>query len=266
MSDITNNIYKSAAKNQSNRRDYSKSDIELVRKLFFKDKINYVDGELDTETIEVLLSIANMYNAVTYLNQQKKFQDFSDNLTKSLDFLKYCDSILEKIFFLALVGDLTESFFIDCIKINHRDNTLILKDEPSIDFVNGEQVENPKKPTVEVNLQENIDNYRVDFLINFLTGAEQNIVVKSGPYEYVKKVDNYIKKFIVEIDGHDFHEKTKQQAQKDKERDRLFTSRGYQIYRFTGSEIYKNPYRCTSDIISDALLNTWVDEAIPPQS
>lgn len=51
------------------------------------------------------------------------------------------------------------------------------------------------------------------------------------------------KKIIIECDGHEFHEKTKEQAQHDKERDRYLQAEGYPIYRFTGSEIYKNPLK-----------------------
>ena len=50
---------------------------------------------------------------------------------------------------------------------------------------------------------------------------------------------------IFEADGHDFHEKTKEQAKHDKERDRFLQSLGCKIYRFTGSEIYSN----TLDVI-----------------
>lgn len=51
------------------------------------------------------------------------------------------------------------------------------------------------------------------------------------------------KKIIIECDGHEFHEKTKEQAQHDKERDRFLQAEGYPIYRFTGSEIYRNPLK-----------------------
>lgn len=47
-------------------------------------------------------------------------------------------------------------------------------------------------------------------------------------------------KIIIECDGHDFHEKTKEQAKHDKERDRWLTSQGFKILRYTGSEIYNN--------------------------
>lgn len=45
---------------------------------------------------------------------------------------------------------------------------------------------------------------------------------------------------IIECDGHDFHERTKEQAQRDRARDRWFTTNGYTVLRFTGSEIYKD--------------------------
>lgn len=49
-------------------------------------------------------------------------------------------------------------------------------------------------------------------------------------------------KIIIECDGHDFHEKTKEQAKYDKERDRWLTSQGYKILKYTGSEIYNDFY------------------------
>lgn len=44
----------------------------------------------------------------------------------------------------------------------------------------------------------------------------------------------------VEIDGHDFHERTKEQARRDRARDRALTRRGYKVIRFTGQEVYSN--------------------------
>ena len=66
--------------------------------------------------------------------------------------------------------------------------------------------------------------YRVDFLIS------------------VELIDNSIYPFIIECDGHDFHEKTKEQAAKDKKRDRELMALGYRVIRFTGSEIYDDPF------------------------
>lgn len=57
---------------------------------------------------------------------------------------------------------------------------------------------------------------------------------------------------IVECDGHDFHEKTKQQAARDKKRDRDFLSHNISTFRFTGSEINLNPSACAHEVIDYA--------------
>lgn len=87
------------------------------------------------------------------------------------------------------------------------------------------------------------------YLLSLVDGIVFSPQVEIGKY----KVDfcitipiydsNEDKKIIVECDGHEFHEKTKEQAQHDKERDRFLQAEGYPIYRFTGSEIYRNPLK-----------------------
>lgn len=57
---------------------------------------------------------------------------------------------------------------------------------------------------------------------------------------------------VVECDGHDFHEKTKQQASHDKKRDRFMQSRGFLIARFSGSDIWRDANACVSEL--DELL------------
>ena len=54
--------------------------------------------------------------------------------------------------------------------------------------------------------------------------------------------------FAIECDGHDFHEKTKEQARKDKQRERALMADGYTVIRFTGSEIYQDPYGCAEEV------------------
>jgi len=58
---------------------------------------------------------------------------------------------------------------------------------------------------------------------------------------------------VVECDGHEFHEKTKKQAQYDRQRERAITAAGYTVIRFTGSEIFKDPYKCADEICDLAL-------------
>lgn len=55
-------------------------------------------------------------------------------------------------------------------------------------------------------------------------------------------------KIAVECDGHEFHERTKDQAQRDKARDRMLQQLGYKAIRYTGSEIYRKPVESAHDI------------------
>lgn len=48
------------------------------------------------------------------------------------------------------------------------------------------------------------------------------------------------RKVCVEIDGHEFHEKTAEQAGYDKKRDRFLILNGWRVVRFTGREIYND--------------------------
>ena len=54
---------------------------------------------------------------------------------------------------------------------------------------------------------------------------------------------------VVECDGHAYHERTKEQAKRDRSRDRLLQEQGYTVFRFTGSEIVTDPCACASQIM-----------------
>lgn len=82
---------------------------------------------------------------------------------------------------------------------------------------------------------------RVDFLLTF--GQDHTI---RNNY-YLREIN-----LIIECDGHDFHEKTKEQAQKDKSRDRILKASGYTVFRFTGSEIYRDSAGCAREIFTYA--------------
>lgn len=77
-----------------------------------------------------------------------------------------------------------------------------------------------------------IGNYRVDFLLIHISAAPTGF---SG--------------IVVECDGHDFHERTKEQAQADKSRDRELQAAGYRVMRFTGSEIWRDAFACADEVI-----------------
>ena len=82
-------------------------------------------------------------------------------------------------------------------------------------------------------IQHKIGDFRTDFAVH-LTGS------KGG-----KRLNEWI---AVECDGHEFHERTKEQAARNKARDRAITTAGYKILRFTGSEIYRSSFACATDV------------------
>lgn len=88
----------------------------------------------------------------------------------------------------------------------------------------------PAGDMVFVMAQQPIGKYRADFVVQlFLEGVLRSTVV-------------------VECDGHDFHERTKEQASRDRSRDRAMTADGYTVMRFTGAEIHKDAAACAAEV------------------
>lgn len=84
-------------------------------------------------------------------------------------------------------------------------------------------------PQFEIKLQK---LYRADFLVASLGWHRKETV-----------------RVLVECDGHDFHERTKEQAAKDRSRDRDLTSNGHIIFRFTGSELFRDANACAEQVL-----------------
>lgn len=93
--------------------------------------------------------------------------------------------------------------------------------------------EKPESLQFWITPQAHVGKYRTDFLLWFRLGR-----VTAG--------------IAVECDGHAFHEKTKEQASRDKARDRFFLTSGFPAMRFSGSDIYKDPLKCAGEV-RDAL-------------
>ena len=64
--------------------------------------------------------------------------------------------------------------------------------------------------------------------------------------EYVNRF-NTDKRIVIECDGHDFHQKTKEQVKHDNEREYDLKMAGYEVIRFSGSQIYNEPFKCAED-------------------
>lgn len=89
--------------------------------------------------------------------------------------------------------------------------------------------------------QHQVGVYRVDL---FVAG-----------YELDEDYTSYVTRgrVAVEVDGHEFHEKTKEQAQHDKARDRELQRCGLTVFRFTGSEVFRDPFAVAAEVIEHAL-------------
>lgn len=96
--------------------------------------------------------------------------------------------------------------------------------------------------------QKQFGQYRVDFFLSYS---------ESGPAPDKHGWAFYIRDAIVECDGHDFHERTKEQARHDRSRDRHFTKLGFRVLRFTGSEIWKDPFACVDEVMSALAEDIW---------
>lgn len=80
--------------------------------------------------------------------------------------------------------------------------------------------------------QGEIGNYRVDFLFGRGDQPELGDCV------------------VVECDGHDFHDRTPEQAARDKARDRFLNLHVKAVLRFTGREIYRDVSGCCIEALN----------------
>lgn len=74
------------------------------------------------------------------------------------------------------------------------------------------------------------------YIVDFYFEQDENV----NPYYTDKKI-------IIECDGHEFHQKTKEQVKRDNEREYNLKIAGYEIIRFSGSQIYNEPFKCAED-------------------
>ena len=68
-------------------------------------------------------------------------------------------------------------------------------------------------------------------------------------------MNNMISGFVIEIDGYEWHEKTKEQVKADKEKDRTYLKNCFIPIRFTGSEVYHNAKRCVDEVFEILITN-----------
>ena len=93
-------------------------------------------------------------------------------------------------------------------------------------------------------IEANGHKYIADFCFDTDENSDWNIRFRK-PY-----------KLVIECDGHEFHEKTKEQVEKNNQRDYNLKMSGYDVIHFSGSQIFNNPYKCVSDVLRMIIKNT----------
>lgn len=192
--------------------------------LIVDDVFTVVDDELTFPMLDAYWLVSNfpdvIVRTVTKETARQAIEDIlsEEKARKGLKEIRQIfESPLEEKFYLALTGIWKAD---GRIGIGFDEGYFIQRYEPYPIHV---------RPQAEV--QTTIKLYRLDFL--FQWGDLSNPL-----------------KCAVEIDGHDFHEKTKEQAKRDKERDRALVAAGYTVLRFTGSEVYHNAEGCAREVLS----------------
>lgn len=83
-------------------------------------------------------------------------------------------------------------------------------------------------PHFYIEPQSQIGNHRVDFLVGCSWG----------------KV-----KAIVECDGREWHHSTREQIERDRQRDKELEEAGFKVFRFPGTQIFNAPFDCATDVV-----------------
>ena len=128
-----------------------------------------------------------------------------------------CESPIEKMFYFAY------QLYVDGI----------VKDQSNLYYI---------LPQYEISVGKK--NYRADFVFD-----TRECEVDDADYKNEFKL-------VVECDGHDFHEKTKEQVQKRNERDMALKRAGYDVLHYSGSQIFENPLKCAKEVFDYIRMRT----------
>jgi very-short-patch-repair endonuclease len=147
---------------------------------------------------------------------------FADQFSANRD---RCESPIEELMLGALLLEGSHGEDDEC-----RDCRVMPPDYPRGSFLQKCNEEHATPSSCMVMPQFQISDHRVDFCIAFYRGLH----------------------VVVECDGHEWHERTPEQPRRDKARDRAIQAEGFQVFRFTGSEIWRDPAACARELFNAA--------------
>lgn len=86
--------------------------------------------------------------------------------------------------------------------------------------------------------QAHFDDYRIDLLLTMQT-------IEDGPDGIIVQT----KQLAVEADGAEFHDRTPEQAIRDRKRDRQLQTQGLNVFRFAGGEVWRDVFGCAREVV-----------------
>jgi len=84
--------------------------------------------------------------------------------------------------------------------------------------------------------------YRLDFVVS---------VNPEGLYGSYLTADREPPRIAIELDGHEFHERTKEQVDLRNARDRALQINGWIVIHLSGSEFNRDPFGCVAQVLND---------------
>ena len=174
------------------------------------------------------------FGATVSLALHSEYSARADALSEAI---ALCESPIEARFLLSLVCACTMN-----------DLSIWILDEENDELFTTSGIEGDT--VLYVMPQAELGDYRVDFALELhFTDPFHRMAAMFGKPKPTNTPEVVIKKLVVECDGHAFHEKTALQAKRDKSRDRDLLADGHPVMRFTGSEIYRAPLRCATQLV-----------------
>ncbi len=101
---------------------------------------------------------------------------------------------------------------------------------------------------VVIEPQAQLGEYRVDFLLT--ASVRKYGDVGGGNWDEIGVSEC---RMVVECDGFEYHDRTTEQARRDRERDRALQSLGVLVYRYTGSEIWEDVFKAAQGSVQNVM-------------
>ena len=149
---------------------------------------------------------------------------YSSFWVNTQDGLEECESPIEQIFFLAIETVARINGAGECYHDFRRDVWI--------------------EAGISVQRQMQIGKYRVDFLLSYAGTRIVNAKVFKMHTEFSER------QLVVELDGHQFHDRNEPQRRYEKHRDRFLQKQGYKVFHYTGSEVVQNPFKVAAECLA----------------